>query len=238
VKLSVIIPVWREYDRIITCFEHIEAVFGAFKENVDVCIVDGDAEKGTLHVVDRWLQKNQNILPVQLLSSAAGRGIQMNAGAAASCGTVLLFLHADTLLPENAYDVIQDALEFSSCGAFSLRFDESHYRFRLAANWAGLRSRLERVPYGDQAHFFRRDVFEQLGGYAEVPLMEDVDIMQRVRRKGLPLVITDAAVITSGRRYNQEGFWRRGGINMILRIAYAAGVPEEKLAEYYRNFLS
>lgn len=161
----------------------------------------------------------------------------MNAGAAEARGELLLFLHADTRLPERGLELAARALledEGLAGGAFGLRFDSERPILRVFSRLADWRNRLTRTPYGDQAQFFRSDVFRGLGGYPELPLMEDVAIMRRLRREGLRIRILGAVVRTSARRYEEEGVWFTALRNTMLRLAFALGAPAERLARFYR----
>jgi rSAM/selenodomain-associated transferase 2 len=167
--------------------------------------------------------------------SPPGRGLQMNAGAAAAHGRWLLFVHADVLLPGDWPSELARAEARGAVGGF--------FRFTLASDARAARV-IERgvawrirwlsLPYGDQALFVRRDVFRRLGGFRPWPLMEDVDLVRRLRREG-PLWASDKAVVVSARRWERDGWWRRSTENALLLAAYFAGVPPVRLARrYYR----
>jgi GT2 family glycosyltransferase len=149
---------------------------------------------------------------------------------------VLLFLHADTVLPPAAFERIAEAMRDEGCvgGAFDLRIDSRRTGFRVIEKVASLRSRLTRIPYGDQAIFIRASCFRTLGGFREIPLMEDVDLMRRIKRKGWRIVIFREPVITSARRWEKEGLVFGTLRNWFLMTLYLCGVPPERLARYYR----
>ena len=160
----------------------------------------------------------------------------MNAGAARASGDILLFLHADTLLPPEA--LCRKSLTRLSDGrfvggAFDLGFQNSRWIFRLTGKCASLKHRLTRVPYGDQAIFMRRSYFDQIGGYPEIPLMEDVELMKRVKRQGGRIVILPEAVATSSRKWEKDGVLYTILRNWMLQALYLFGVPAEKLVKYY-----
>ena len=159
----------------------------------------------------------------------------MNTGAAAASGRILLFLHADTTLPGNAFSLAERLLEDGHLagGAFDLALDEPAPVFRLIGRAASLRSRLTRVPYGDQAIFVRAGLFRSLGGYREIPLFEDVDFMRRLKRGNLAIGFIDSPVVTSARRWKKEGVVRATLRNWALGAAYLAGVSPERLAGFY-----
>ncbi len=149
---------------------------------------------------------------------------------------MLLFLHADTLLPPQALRLIGTALADTGivAGAFDLGFDTGKRIFRITEKYAALRTRLTRIPFGDQAIFVRRAYFEKIGGYAEIPLMEDVELMGRIRKRGDRICIIPLKVLTSPRRYEQEGILYCTFRNWALQLCYRAGVSPEKLIKWYR----
>lgn len=172
--------------------------------------------------------------PLLLLAAPTGRAAQMNAGAAASRGDALLFLHADTRLPDNAKAAIMDALREPACpgGRFDLRFDRDCALSRLIALMINLRSRLSGIATGDQAIFVRRKVFERMGGYAAIPLMEDVDLTRRLNRMG-PVACLRAQVVTSFRRWETNGPIRTILLMWLLRFLYWIGVSPHTLSRWY-----
>jgi len=194
-------------------------------------VVDGDPEGRTLAALDLNLAT-----PV---ASGKGRARQMNAGAALAQGDMLLFLHADTRLPVEAFQLIHSALVGQTVcgGAFSLSIQpeagQPSRGLRFIAWAANLRSRVTRAPYGDQAIFIRRDCFVPLGGFSDIPLMEDLEFMTRLRRRGLPIAILRARVATSARRWEKEGLLRCTARNLLLRALYHLGVPARHLAGFY-----
>lgn len=224
-EFSIVVPVLYEEDTVSGQLEHIYSLDGA--DRCEVIVVDGDPAGGTIGTIedDR----------VVTMTSPRWRSRQMNAGAAAARGGTLIFLHADTVLPHDALSDIDATLsggEFD-CGAFRLRFDSDRFIYRLMSGFVTIRSRWNRLPYGDQAIFFRRGYFERIGGYSEIPLMEDVEIVRRVRRLGGRMKIQDSFVRTSCRRLEAEGVARRVLKNYLISVLYAVGVSPEKLVRYY-----
>ena len=239
--LSVIIPVWNEPETIISTLQSVMNSKDACDcTDLEVFVVDGHPDSGTLLAIERSSEflTLQQKLDLQLVSSKAGRAVQMNYGAAQSSGKYLLFLHADTLLPTSAIENIIQAFELKdvSGGAFDFAFDSDEPFMKTIAYFGRLRSRFERVPYGDQGHFIRREVFNSLGGYAEIPIMEDVQLMKRLRKGGLHIVICPQRVITSARRYSGEGRLKRMVKNWCMRLAYGLGVSPETLSGYYKKW--
>jgi rSAM/selenodomain-associated transferase 2 len=169
-------------------------------------------------------------------SAVRGRAAQMNAGAAVARGRILLFLHADTLLPSGGLARVVAALADPGVvgGGFALAFVETDPRLRLVAGWATLRSRLTRTHYGDQAMFARRDAFERAGGFEDVPLFEDLRLAKALRRQGR-IVTLSPAVRTSGRRLLRRGVLRTSLQFAWLKIRHAGGADPRRLAGHYRD---
>lgn len=224
--ISIILPVLHEAGTITTVIAHLRDL--QQNSSVEIIVVDGDPAGSTLQAI-------QDDGIVRTLSEA-GRARQMNRGASLARGEVLLFLHADTLLPRQALTRITAALADTRfvAGAFDLGFDTKKSIFRLTEKYAALRTRLTMVPFGDQAIFVRRAYFEKVGGYAELPLMEDVELMRRIRKRGDRICIIPLKVLTSPRRYEQEGLLYCTFRNWALQLCYRAGVSPEKLATWYR----
>ncbi|SMP41821.1 TIGR04283 family arsenosugar biosynthesis glycosyltransferase [Desulfonatronum lacustre] len=225
VRLSVIIPAFREERGITSLVDHLTS--RALRETAEILVVDGDSEQRTLVAL-----QGRDVIRI---GSDAGRARQMNAGAAQARGDVLLFLHADTRLPPGADTLIFQALRNLRLvgGAFRLAIDSPRPALGLIAAAANLRTRLTRVPYGDQAIFLRRAAFEELGGYADIPLMEDLELMRRVRRKRWPVVLLREAALTSARRWEQEGVWNCTLRNWGVRLLYHFGASPARLRRFY-----
>lgn len=169
-----------------------------------------------------------------LLTSPPGRARQMNRGAAEANSDVLLFLHADTLLPREAKDAILAALRDPACvgGRFDVRFDCNSHLGRVIGAMMNLRSRLTGIATGDQAIFVRKTVFERMGGYADIPLMEDIEFTKRLRRLGRVAALS-ATVVTSYRRWNLRGPVRTILLMWTLRFLYWLGVNPNRLSRWY-----
>ena len=224
--LSIIIPVFHESDRINGI---ITQVFDRAEHNVpQVIVVDGDPQGSTINAIEDE--------QVTKIISGKGRARQMNSGASLASGDVLLFLHADTLLPENALAMITAAMRVDRfvAGAFDLGINTNKRIFRITEKYVFLRTRLTRIPFGDQAIFIRRKYFEKIGGYQDIPLMEDVEIMGRIKKRGDPICIIPSKVLTSPRRWEREGILFSTFRNWTLQMLYALGVPPEQLQKYYQ----
>ncbi len=174
-------------------------------------------------------------LGARVVEVQPGRARQMNAGAAAASGDVLLFLHADTLLP-NRYDRLLCRVlsrPGTIAGAFRLGIDSPRPSLRLVEWLANWRSRALQMPYGDQALFLRREAFDAVGGFADVPAMEDFECVRRLRRAGR-VEISPAAVVTSGRRWLCAGVLRTTLLNQLCVVACLAGVSLKRIASWRR----
>ena len=160
----------------------------------------------------------------------------MNFGARHATGDVLLFLHADTRLPNSAFYDIRGALEDPQCigGRFDVRLEGDRWMLRVIGAMISLRSRMTKIATGDQAIFVRRDVFGAIGGYPDIPLMEDIAFSRTLRRTG-KVACLKSRVITSARRWEAEGVWRTIFKMWTLKLLYLTGVSPEKLKRYYAN---
>lgn len=226
-SVSVIIPVLRETQPLDSLIDHILQIADGVP--VEMIVVDGSPDGESISAISRE--------GVTLLAAPAGRARQMNAGAAAAKGDCLLFLHADTRLPQGAFRRIEETLSDGNhvAGAFDLRYNSERMSMRIIARVACLRSRLTRIPYGDQAQFFRRDYFEKICGFADIPLMEDVEIMRRIKERGDRISILSEAVATSARRQEKEGVVYCTLRNWTVITLYFLGMPPERLARFYKN---
>lgn len=224
---SIIVPVLNEADQINPLIEHIHNQgFGPLYE---VIVVDGDPQGGTVRII-----QDKDVIAI---TTEKGRGRQMNAGAAVARGEILIFLHADTRLPANALENISRVLEDQKYvgGAFDLRIDSGRLFLKYISVRASLRSRLNRIPYGDQTIFIRKDYFEQIGRFREIPLMEDIDLMCRIKKDRKKIYILRDKVMTSARRWESEGAFYTTLRNRILVGLFYLGVSPHKLARYYRR---
>lgn len=197
----------------------------------EIVIVDGGSTDHTLKMAEAFCARVPN---ARALTSPRGRARQMNAGAEASRGEVLLFLHADTRLPQRAHESIEAALADRGVvgGRFDVRFDRPSVWGDMISAFMNWRSRLSGIATGDQAIFVRRQIFKQIGGFADVPLMEDVDFSRRLKRIGRTIALRET-VTTSFRRWEAHGPLRTIVLMWILRFLYWAGVSPERLHRFY-----
>lgn len=224
-KFSIIIPVLNESGRINSIIQHIHNIDKA--DECEVIVVDGSSTKDTI--------KNIHHKNVVCLSSGKGRARQMNTGAKVAKGDILIFLHADTRMPEDALNKISQILNNGKYvgGAFDLEIDSKNIILKFISYTASIRYRFTKVPYGDQVIFIRKDYFEQIGRYKEIPLMEDVELMQRIKKlKGTIFIIKDK-VKTSPRKWIENGIVYNTFKNHIIEMFYFLGVSPEKLAKFY-----
>lgn len=224
--ISIIIPVLNEQAQIGEAIGRIRLL--ASGEQAEIIVADGDPAGGTLRAVSDPA--------VRGMVCAPGRGTQLNRGAEAAAGEVLLFLHADTNLPPNALTLIEETLRDQTLagGAFDLAIASARPAFRLIEGVASLRTRLTRIPYGDQAIFLRRDRFRSLGGFSEIPLMEDVDLMRRLKRTGGRIAILPERAVTSARRWEREGILFTTLRNWALVTLFLLGADPSRLVRWYR----
>lgn len=224
-NFSVIIPVLHETNKINSLIEHLHALEGG--RNSEVIIVDGSPTKDTINAIN-----DEKIISI---SSEKGRAKQMNAGASIAQGEILIFLHADTKLPEDAFQKIRRVLEEGRYvgGAFYLRIDSDRVIFKLISHITSFLSRLTRIPYGDQTIFIKKDYFNRIGRYGDIPVMEDAELMRKIKRERKKICIIRDNVKTSPRRWEEKGIFYTILINQTIRILYFLGVSPDKLTKFF-----
>ncbi len=210
----------------------------------DIIVVDGGSSDHTCGIIQSFTNQPGGILrsvpapttaAIRLLTAPPGRARQLNAGAAASRCDVLLFLHADTQLPVNARQSVSTALSNPTCigGRFDVRFDSQRLAARVIGRLMNLRSRWSGIATGDQAVFVRREVFQRIGRFSEIPLMEDIEFARRLKRAG-HLAPLQTQVVTAFRRWEQNGLLRTILLMWTLRFLYWIGVSPHRLQHFYR----
>ncbi len=228
--VSIVIPVLRdlaELEALLTDLDDAARARADSEPAVEVIVVSGEAPGGRIAALGKRFPR------VRWTESAPGRGRQMNAGAAAAAGRWLLFLHADARLERGWQGVIAGLnREGTVGGAFRLAIASDHWFARVIETGVALRTRWLRLPYGDQGIFVRRETFYALGGYAPLPLMEDIELVRRLWSVGR-LSFPAAAVRVSARRWERDGWMRRTMSNLWLLVCYTAGASPARLARAY-----
>jgi len=220
-KISIVIPVLNEA-------KSLSSILAIQAPNIEIIVVDGGSQDETVEIAKSYGFK--------VLHSDLGRAIQMNAGAEIATGEILVFLHADTQLPEGFDRMIRETLLTSIAGAFELKIDSDLPGLRWVERGVNLRSRFLQMPYGDQAIFLQTETFHTIGGFPELPIMEDFEFVRTLRQKGR-IAIVPHAVITSGRRWQKYGVLRTTIVNQIVILAYLLGVSPSQIRHWYRTGL-
>jgi uncharacterized protein len=222
-KISVIIPTLNEADQIVTTLSDLSRMV-----DVETIVVDGGSRDATADLAET--------MGAKVLRREPSRAAQMNAGAAAASGDIFIFLHADTRLPQKFHQAVWQSTQQKgfTAGAFSLRIDSAARGLRIIQRVANWRSRVLGMPYGDQAIFLPRRLFFDLGGYRDMPIMEDFDFVRRLRRLG-KLVILPECVRTSARRWLTLGLIRTWLTNQLIIAGYFLGISPQHLATWYRR---
>jgi rSAM/selenodomain-associated transferase 2 len=228
VRLAIVIPVLNEAATIEASLARLAPLRN---RGAKLVVVDGGSSDGTA--------ARAAALADRVLVSPRGRALQMNAGAGAddaAAADVLLFLHADTQLPDNADRIVLGALSESGrlWGRFDVGLDAAGWSLWLVEKLMNWRSRATGIATGDQAIFVTRSAFDRLGGFAPLPLMEDIDFSRRAKRLSRPAALRDR-VLTSARRWQRHGVWRTVALMWWLRLAYFFGADPGVLARRYRD---
>jgi rSAM/selenodomain-associated transferase 2 len=221
-SISVIIPTLNEAD-------NLGATLGPLQNiaELEIIVADGGSSDATTRIA--------KAAGARVITSRPGRSFQQNGGAAAATGDILLFLHADTLLPIGFDQMVRACLERDTvaAGAFKLSIDMGGIRKSFIETMANYRSKLLQLPYGDQALFMTRENFVKVGGFPEIEIMEDFALVGKLRKLGRVETLS-AAVITSGRRWQKLGIFRTTLINQAIVIGYLLGLSPTSLASWYR----
>jgi len=212
IEISVIIPTFNEEETISQCLETVIDIPG-----IEVIVADGGSTDRTVEIAEQHRD-------VKVVTSVMGRSIQMNKGAESSCGGILLFLHADCVLPREAILNVRAVFEGSLFvgGAFKIRLLSDKLFYRVIEKGINFRSKIFKLPYGDQGLFVKRSVFEQLGGFREMPNCEDLDFVCRLKKQG-KIIVLDERVSSSIRRWENHGILRTSFRNQFLLSSYVLG---------------
>lgn len=223
-KILIVVPVFNERDMLAQKLGELDVLR---ERGAQVMLVDGGSTDRTVE-----LARDAGF---DVLESANGRARQMNAGARALSSDVLVFLHVDTRLPPSAlYQIENHISQKSGWGRFDVHIIGISPWLRLVAGMMNVRSRMTGIATGDQALFMKRTLFDEVGGFPEQALMEDIELSKRLKRISAPVCLRDK-VETSGRRWDQNGVWKTIFLMWRLRFAYWRGVPSSELARWYRS---
>jgi rSAM/selenodomain-associated transferase 2 len=220
--ISIIIPTLNEESNIKAVINSIQS------HNIEIIVVDGGSEDKTLLIAKS--------LDVKVVVSSPGRANQMNTGAMVASGEILLFLHADTRLPIRFDEMVRRTLAKPGivAGAFALQIDAPDWGLRLVEFGVKWRSHLWQMPYGDQAIFLTKDVFQKVGNFPQIPIMEDFELMSKLKSLG-KIYLLPTPVITSPRRWLKQGILQTTILNQIIVIAYLLGVSPNRICNWYRQ---
>ncbi len=236
-KISIIIPALNEAATIGSILADLQPL-----TNIEIILVDGGSIDHTIKIAQEY--------GVKVLSSPPGRARQMNLGAKVATGEILLFLHADTVLPDGFAGMVRSVLgglgdgecgsvgdkleNLPIAGAFTLQIDDPLPSLRWIEWLVAWRSRWRQMPYGDQAIFLTAETFRQVGGFVDMPIMEDFELIRRLQCRGR-IAILPAPVLTSARRWVQRGVWQTTLINQVIVIGYSIGISPARLVTWYRR---
>ena len=234
--ISIVIPTLNES---VYLADTLQSIFDAISNPIQIIVVDGGSVDNTVEIATKF--------GVQVLLCGNGRSYQMNAGAAVATGDILMFLHGDTLVPigfdrwvEECVNLPKSSLpkerkqEQSIAGAFNLKINSDRSGLRWVEWGVKVRSKFFNLPYGDQALFLKASTFHELGGFPELPIMEDFVFVRSLLKHG-KITIVPAAVTTSARRWEQQGIFKTTIINQIMILGYYLGISPDRLKQWYRS---
>ncbi len=274
--ISIIIPTYNEAENIGELLQQLRQIpTGEIK--IEIIVVDGGSSDRTPLIIAEYIAEDITNCPVKFISTNPGRANQMNQGAKAAQGEILLFLHADSRLPNSFPTLVIQTLNYANssppfflaqrrvitgaggdrflnlappflrgvggdhsrlikpiAGAFELEIKGNLRGLRLVEKFVNWRSHFLSLPYGDQAIFLRAETFWQLGGFPDLPIMEDFQLIQQLKKLG-KVAIAPAKVQTSARRWQKLGVWQTTMINQLVIIAFFLGVSPQKIADFYRR---
>lgn len=250
--ISIIIPTYNEAGNIGELLDELlselTGVVGAgnrleirIESCLEIIVVDGGSSDRTPAIVSDYVES----YPVQLIVTTSGRAAQMNQGAKVAQGEILLFLHADSRLPKDFIGLVNQVFQETPeqgntppnsyiAGAFELEITGDLPGLRLVEKLVNCRSHLFQLPYGDQAIFLKATTFQQLGGFPNLPIMEDFQLIRQLQKLG-KIAIVPAPVKTSPRRWQKLGVWQTTIINQLVIFGFFLGIPPEKIANFYRR---
>ena len=221
-KITIIIPVYNEEKALPKLLNNIDK----YKDKAEIIFVDGGSTDNTLDLIGDTYK---------VVHSDRGRAVQMKRGAKESTGDILLFLHADSLLPDNALDELREVLKQYQVGCFGIRFDDVNLWMMYCQIVSNRRARVHRIVFGDQGMFLRRELFMEMGMFKEIPLMEDYQFSLDMREKNIRIGMTKHRIITSRRRYKRGKEQAVMNHMRYLRKLYREGEDINKIAAMYEN---
>ena len=222
-QISIIIPALNEEKTIAKTIDSVKDGF-----NVEVIVVDGGSSDKTVY--------EAKSAGAQIIKSQPPRSSQMNKGAEEAKGEILLFLHADTILPSGYELTVRGTLDYPEicAGAFRFKLDEESPSLSRIEKLANFRSEILKMPYGDQGIFLKKSLFDEVGGFPEMPIMEDFEFVRRVRKYG-DIFTAPFPAITSARRWKERGVLKTTLINQLMIVGYYLGISPEKLRKWYNG---
>lgn len=222
-KISVVVPLYNEGKAIASFLDQLEPL----RDACEVVFSDGGSSDGTCRAIPPW---------AKLVHSAKGRGVQLNVGAAAATGDILVFLHCDSALPEGFLHQVRQVLRHHDMGFFGIRFDDGGWLMSICARQSNRRAR-RGVPFGDQGIFIWRNQFDRLGGFPDLPIMEDYQFSLNARAAGLSMGQTRSPLITSSRRFGTGTVHKLRVMAQMhmLRWRYRHGTSPQDLERAYRD---
>jgi len=220
-SLSIIVPTFNEEKVLAACLDRLTS-----QKDVEIILADAGSSDQTMSIAEKY--------PLTVLQAKRGRASQMNAGAVHACGEVLCFVHADTLLPFGYKNLILEALESSEvvAGAFSLHISLAGRNIRLVESLANRRAIHRQLPYGDQSLFLHARLYHRLGGFPDLPLLEDLIFVEQLKREGKVVILPEPAT-SSGRRWKKNGVLRTSLLNQLILTGYRLGISPSRLARIY-----
>ncbi len=221
--ISIIIPTLNEENNLEGLLTSLQAYQG-----LEIIVADGGSTDQTLEIARNYR--------IKVVTSSTGRGLQQNEGARNASGNILVFQHCDTRLPDNFPDLVRTVLNYpgTAAGAFQLHIDAAGCAYRFIEWGVNVRTRFLALPYGDQTLFVKKSTFDEAGGFPEQSILEDVELVRRLKRIG-KVEIAPAHVTTSARRWQRLGALRTTLINQVILAGYLCGINPEKLANLYRR---
>ena len=221
-KVSIIVPTLNEAQGLRDTLTQIQQLCPH-----ELIVSDGGSDDNTLKIAKKFTE--------HVVRGPAGRALQMNAGAQIATGDIFIFLHADSRIEPASYEKMLHSLRSSEKigGAFSLCIDSDKWSLRLITRLANLRSKFFGMAYGDQAFFVKNSTFQQMNGFAEFPICEDIDFFKRLRKLG-PVILLKEKSLTSPRRWMKEGIWFTTLRNILIMILFKLGFPPRILTKWYQ----